>query len=57
MEAVKALFNHMFRTYGLPEDIVSDRGPQFTYSIWKAFCNQLGIKVSLSLGSHPQSNG
>ncbi|KAK3509678.1 hypothetical protein QTP70_008427 [Hemibagrus guttatus] len=24
------MFNHVFRNFGLPEDIVSDRGPQFT---------------------------
>lgn len=28
-EAAKALFQHIFRHFGLPEDIVSDRGPQF----------------------------
>ncbi|KAK3555402.1 hypothetical protein QTP86_015690, partial [Hemibagrus guttatus] len=26
----EALFLHVFRNFGLPEDIVSDRGPQFT---------------------------
>ncbi|KAK3534313.1 hypothetical protein QTP86_014237, partial [Hemibagrus guttatus] len=44
-------------TYGLPEDIVSDRGPQFTSRVWRAFCKRLGVTVSLSLGYHPQTNG
>ncbi|KAI2647999.1 Transposon Tf2-9 polyprotein [Labeo rohita] len=43
--------------YGLPEDIVSDRGTQFTSQVWKAFCKQLDINVSLTSGYHPQSNG
>ncbi|KAK3565999.1 hypothetical protein QTP86_024205 [Hemibagrus guttatus] len=43
--------------YGLPEDIVSDRGPQFTSQVWQAFCNQLGLNISLSSGYHTQSNG
>ncbi|KAK3574310.1 hypothetical protein QTP86_004341 [Hemibagrus guttatus] len=30
MQSAEAMFNHVFRNFGLPEDIVSDRGPQFT---------------------------
>ncbi len=30
--------------------------PQFTFQVWKAFCQALGAMVSLSLGFHPQSN-
>ncbi len=29
METAEKLFNHVFRNFGIPEDIVSDRGPQF----------------------------
>ena len=39
---------------GIPQNIVSDRGPQFTSGAWKAFCR--GI-VNLSSGYHPQTNG
>ncbi|KAK3568022.1 hypothetical protein QTP86_028613, partial [Hemibagrus guttatus] len=28
--SAEAMFNHVFHNFGLPEDIVSDRGPQFT---------------------------
>lgn len=47
----------VFRLHGIPEDIVSDRGPQFTSHVWREFCTALGAKVSLSSGFHPQSNG
>ncbi|KAI2659768.1 Transposon Tf2-6 polyprotein [Labeo rohita] len=57
METALALFNHVFRVYGLPEDIISDRGTQFTSQVWKAFCKHLDINVSLTSGYHPQSNG
>ncbi|KAL0154737.1 hypothetical protein M9458_049000, partial [Cirrhinus mrigala] len=57
METALALFNHVFRVYGLPEDIISDRGIQFTSQVWKAFCKQLYINVSLTSGYHPQANG
>ncbi|KAK3506755.1 hypothetical protein QTP70_023752, partial [Hemibagrus guttatus] len=30
METSTALFDHVFRNFGLSKDIVSDRGPQFT---------------------------
>ncbi len=56
-ETAEALMQQVFRFYGLPEDIVSDRGPQFTSRVWKAFCQQLNINVSLTSGYHPESNG
>ncbi|KAL0204491.1 hypothetical protein M9458_002509, partial [Cirrhinus mrigala] len=49
METAEALCNSVFRFYGLPEDIVSDRGPHFFHL--------LGVNVSLTSGYHPQANG
>ncbi|KAL3969834.1 glutaminyl-tRNA synthetase [Sarotherodon galilaeus] len=57
LETARHLTNHLFRLHGIPEDVVSDRGPQFTSRVWKEFCSALGAKVSLSSGYHPQSNG
>ncbi|KAK3505821.1 hypothetical protein QTP70_019746, partial [Hemibagrus guttatus] len=57
MQMAEAIFQHVLRNFGLPEDIVSDRGQQFTSRVWGALCAQLGIGVSLSSGYHPQSNG
>uniref|UniRef100_A0A8K9UP97 Gypsy retrotransposon integrase-like protein 1 n=1 Tax=Oncorhynchus mykiss TaxID=8022 RepID=A0A8K9UP97_ONCMY len=57
LQTAEALFTHVFRHYGVPEDIVSDRGPQFTSRVWKAFMERLGISVSLTSGFHPESNG
>ncbi|KAK3543134.1 hypothetical protein QTP70_011672 [Hemibagrus guttatus] len=57
LETAEYLFNHVFRYYGLPEDIVSDRGPQFTSRVWRAFFKRLGVTISLSSGYHPQTNG
>ncbi|KAL0152355.1 hypothetical protein M9458_052078 [Cirrhinus mrigala] len=56
-EAAKLLCNHVFRLYGLPEDTVSDRGPQFTSRVWSSFLKLLNVNVSLTSGYHPQSNG
>ncbi|KAL0164855.1 hypothetical protein M9458_040608, partial [Cirrhinus mrigala] len=57
LETAEVLCNWVFRLYGLPEDIVSDRGPQFTSRLWAAFFHLLGVNVSLTSGYHPQANG
>ncbi|KAK3556237.1 hypothetical protein QTP70_006923 [Hemibagrus guttatus] len=57
METAELMFNHIFRYFGIPEDIVSDRGPQFISKVWKAYFSRLGVSVSLSSGYHPQTNG
>ncbi|KAK3563945.1 hypothetical protein QTP86_006273 [Hemibagrus guttatus] len=57
METAELMFNHIFRYFGIPEDIVSNRGPQFISRVWKAFFSHLGVAVSLSSGYHPQTNG
>ncbi|KAK3560433.1 hypothetical protein QTP86_008441 [Hemibagrus guttatus] len=57
MQSAEAMFQHVFHNFGLPEDIMSDWGPQFTSWVWGSLCAHLGIGVSLSSGYHPQSNG
>ncbi|KAL0150331.1 hypothetical protein M9458_054333 [Cirrhinus mrigala] len=57
METAEHLCNWVFRLYGLPEDILSDRGPQFTSRLWTSFFSLLGVNVSLTSGYHPQANG
>uniref|UniRef100_A0A8C7RX13 Gypsy retrotransposon integrase-like protein 1 n=1 Tax=Oncorhynchus mykiss TaxID=8022 RepID=A0A8C7RX13_ONCMY len=57
LQTAEALFTHVFRHYGMPEDIVSDRGPQFTSKVWRALMEPLGVSVSLTSGFHPESNG
>ncbi|KAL0199234.1 hypothetical protein M9458_007774, partial [Cirrhinus mrigala] len=57
METAELLCNWVFRLYGLPEDIVSDRGPQFSSRLWSSFFSLLGVNVSLTSGYHPQANG
>ncbi len=31
----EALFHNLFRTFGIPEDVISYRGPQFVSCVWK----------------------
>ena len=51
------LIEGVFRLHGLPNTIVSDRGPQFTSDIWKSFCKRLNITSKLSTAFHPETDG
>ena len=57
LQTAEALFTHVFRHYGLPEDIVPDRGPQFTSQVWRASMERLRVSVSQTSGFHPESIG
>jgi transposase InsO family protein len=43
--------------FGIPQQITSDRGAQFTSLVWAAFISFLGIKSKLTTLYHPQANG
>ncbi|XP_021340098.1 uncharacterized protein K02A2.6-like [Mizuhopecten yessoensis] len=47
----------LFASYGLPEEIVSDNGPQFISSEFEMFLRQNGVKHTLVAPYHPASNG
>ncbi len=57
LEPAEVLCSYVFRFYGLPDDIVSDRGPQFTSRVWTAFFRFLNVNISLTSCYHPESNG
>ena len=56
-ECAKVLLRSRIPTFGVPSVINSDRGAQFTSSIWTNFCKFLGIIHSPKTSFHPQSNG
>ena len=57
-EQLAQLFiQYVYRYYGPPDSIVSDRGPQFVSTFWNAFCTILGTKLKLSTANHPQTDG
>ncbi|KAI3365323.1 hypothetical protein L3Q82_010413, partial [Scortum barcoo] len=56
-ETTELMLTHVFRLHGLPVDVVSDRGPQFTSIFWREFCVLVGASASLLSGFHSQSNG
>lgn len=42
LEGADLLMSHVFRIHGIPVDIISDQGPQFTSQVWRAFCRAIG---------------
>ena len=50
-------FRRVVRLHGLPDDLVSDRGPQFSSQFWKRLFELLKVRVSLSTAWHPESDG
>ena len=47
----------VFRYFGLPDNIVSDRDPRIISLFWTALCAHLNIKRRLSTSDHPQTDG
>lgn len=47
----------VWKLHGLPDSIVSDRGPLFVSEFWKATCHRLQINISLSTAYHPETDG
>ena len=44
-------------TYGIPVAITTDRGSQFSSSIWTQLMKQWGIKPMMTAAYHPEANG
>ena len=51
------ILRSLFSSYGLPEQLASDNGPQFTSSEFESFMKMNGIKHIRTSPYHPASNG
>ena len=56
-ECVQALISGWIARFGVPGDISSDRGSQFTSSLWNDLAHRLGVKLHHTSAYHPQANG
>jgi hypothetical protein len=49
--------DHWVYTYGAPQHVLTDNGPQFTAKFFHAVCRELGIEKVFTTAYHPQTNG
>jgi transposase InsO family protein len=53
-ETAQLILDGIVRLHGLPEEIVSDRGPQFASKFWHRLFELLGVDIRLSSAFHPE---
>jgi hypothetical protein len=57
-EDIANLFlSNIFRLHGLPDEIITDRGPQFIAKFWSQLFYRLKVNCNRSSSRHPQSDG
>ena len=57
-EELAQLFrDSIWKLHGLPDSIISDRGPQFVAGIMRELNRMLRIEMKLSTAFHPQTDG
>jgi len=49
--------DNVWKLHGLPESIISDRGPQFMAGLMRELNQMLGIRSKMSTAFHPQIDG
>jgi len=55
--AARLFLHYVWKLYGLPKRVISDRGPQFIALFTKELYRLLGIRVFSSTAWHPQTDG
>ena len=56
-ELARLFIEHLYRLYGLPAYIVSDRDRKFDSHFWREVFKKLGTTLSMSTNNHLHSNG
>ncbi len=56
-EVLQAFITTWVARYGVPSQITSDRGVQFTSGVWQNWCSQHAVRHVTTTAYHPQSNG
>ena len=57
LTCANALFSGWICRFGVPSSLTSDRGTQFSGSVWRNMCQVLGVSHSMTTAFHPQANG
>jgi hypothetical protein len=52
----KSVYGNDFKLHGLPDEIVSDRDPQFSSKFWRALMDICDVKLKISTSRHPKTD-
>jgi transposase InsO family protein len=55
--AGQLLLDNLYKQFGLPDKMLSGRGPQFAAKAFHKLLKLLGIKLNLTTAYHPQTDG
>ena len=55
-ELARLFRDHVWKLHGLPESVISDKGPQFAAGLTKELNKMLEIETKLSTAYHPQTD-
>ena len=56
-DIAQLLIENVYRRFGLPDSIISDRDPRFASRVFQEFLRLLGVKSKMTTAFHPQADG
>jgi transposase InsO family protein len=56
-DCISAFLTGWISRFGIPDNVTTDRGAQFSSAEWKNFLTSYGITQHMTTAFHPQSNG
>jgi len=56
-DMAQLLYDKVYPLHGLPLQIISDRGVQYSAKLFQEWCKILGIESTMSTAYHPQTDG
>ena len=57
MITAELLLEHLYKQFGLPDEFISDRGPQFAAHAFQELLKLLNVTSKLSMAHYPQTDG
>ncbi|GAA5881421.1 hypothetical protein JCM8547_003221 [Rhodosporidiobolus lusitaniae] len=56
-DVATVIYEHVYKRFGSPVALVSDRDPKFTSDFWRALNKKVGISLKMSSSAHPETDG